>query len=84
MTREEWNTLFESQDCKCAICNSEESGWKSKSGKQRDWHTDHIKGTKIVRGILCHHCNISLHSRDTPELLRKKADYIEKHNKKLL
>jgi hypothetical protein len=34
---------------------------------------------KCVRGLLCHRCNTALGSfRDSPELLRKAADYIER------
>jgi hypothetical protein len=75
LTLEGWDQLFESQGSKCAICETTDPG------PRKEWHTDHIKGTKVVRGILCQLCNMSLHSRDTPELLRKKANYIEKFQK---
>jgi len=73
ITLEEWNQLLESQNHQCAICETTNPGGHGK------WCTDHIHGTKIVRGILCHKCNISMHDGDTPELLRKRADYLEKN-----
>ena len=71
MTLEEWNNLFISQGKKCAGCEATEPGGKGY------WHTDHIHGTKIVRGILCHYCNIILHHDITPDSLRRLANYVE-------
>jgi Recombination endonuclease VII len=54
----------------CAICGTTGPGglW---------WHTDHKKGTFVVRGILCHGCNTGLGCfRENPEALRKAADYL--------
>ena len=44
-------------------------------------HLDHDHKTKKFRGWLCHHCNTSLgQMKDSPELLRKLADYLERTN----
>ena len=56
----------------CKVCGSDVPGSK------RGWHADHIHGTKIVRGILCHHCNVSIgFAKDNPGTLRAMADYVE-------
>lgn len=41
-------------------------------------NVDHCHKTKKVRGLLCHHCNRMLGcALDSPELLRKAANYLE-------
>ena len=41
---------------------------------------DHIAGTKIVRGVLCNHCNLTIgHAFDNPEVLRNLATYLERY-----
>lgn len=63
---------FEKQQRKCAVCRTDAPG--SKNG----WHLDHCHTTGIIRGILCHHCNLALgHAKDNPILLRQLADYID-------
>jgi hypothetical protein len=37
----------------CACCGTSKPGGR----EGYDWHTDHIHGTKTVRGILCTNCN---------------------------
>lgn len=40
--------------------------------------TDHCHETGVVRGMLCHHCNIAIGSmRDRPELLERAALYLK-------
>ena len=54
LTQESWDALFESQGRRCAACGSPDAG------SDRGWHTDHIHGTKTVRGILCTGCNLAI------------------------
>lgn len=65
-------TDSQAQDLKlnksCEICGSSDS-----------LKVDHDHVTMEVRGILCHNCNVALgHMKDSPGLLRKAADYLEK------
>lgn len=62
--------LLEKQGGKCAICDTTEPGGKG-------WHKDHDHVTGIVRGALCHHCNLGLGNfKDSPELLAKASRYL--------
>ncbi len=41
---------------------------------------DHCHATRVVRGLLCHPCNIAIGSmKGQHERLRAAANYIEKH-----
>lgn len=71
ITAEAWNTIFELQGSRCAICDATEPGacW---------WQTDHNKVTNTIRGILCSACNLMLgKARDDMNILRKAATYVE-------
>lgn len=60
------------QENKCAICKQDNS-------IDRDFSVDHDHVTKKFRGLLCHNCNTGLGKfKDSPELLRLAAAYIEK------
>lgn len=68
----EFRTLLESQDNKCALCNTDSPG-------RMGWHIDHDHYTGKVRGALCHNCNIALGLfHDDQELLLRAYDYLEK------
>jgi len=76
LSPEEHAALFISQGERCANpgCLSPDPG--SKTG----WHTDHNHRNRLVRGILCHGCNIALGAaKENPAVLRGLADYAEKH-----
>ena|ERR1700679_573097 len=74
LTLQPWQDLFESQGSCCAAC-----GTKYPDG---DWHTDHIHGTKIVRGILCRGCNTALGNlKDDPERADKLAAYLRRRER---
>lgn len=70
ITQDERDEMFVAQGSCCKICKSKEHGG-------RGWHTDHIHGTKTVRGILCHHCNLALGNvKDNVEILRALIEYL--------
>jgi hypothetical protein len=73
MTIEEHDALFASQGSVCGACGSAEPN--SKKG----WSTDHCHSTGVVRGIVCHHCNIGIgHAKDSIKTLRAWISYLEK------
>jgi hypothetical protein len=75
ITPEEYTGLLEKQSGACAICLS----FSSKVTRAGTLHVDHNHTTGAVRGLLCHHCNTSLGSMsDSPLLLRRAAEYIER------
>jgi hypothetical protein len=53
ITIAEFNALFLDQGSACAICRATEPG---KNG----WQVDHCHNSSVVRGILCHKCNMAL------------------------
>lgn len=66
-----FDTLFELQNHRCAICLSETTRSK------RNWHADHDHNTGLMRGVLCHHCNVLLgHAQDNPETLKRAIEYL--------
>lgn len=76
LTTEAWDEMLKRQGYKCASCPATEPG-----GKHNVWHVDHVKGTKIVRGLLCDKCNRGMGYFDhEPDKLRFAAVYLEKHN----
>lgn len=65
----DYDAMFVRQLGCCAVC-----------GKKQDraFDVDHCHASKIVRGLLCTNCNRMIgHSADSPERLRKAADYLE-------
>lgn len=74
ITLEDFNKMLIEQDAKCAICASPHAG------RNGTFNVDHCHATGKVRALLCHDCNTALGKfKDSPELMRKAADYIEKH-----
>ena len=48
-------------------------------GSTLQLHIDHNHITNEIRGVLCTNCNRGLgHFKDSPELLKKAAEYLEK------
>lgn len=43
-------------DC-CALCRSSDKG---RNARFRTWNIDHCHETDLIRGLLCHDCNIKL------------------------
>jgi len=71
LSYDDYINLFNQQGNLCAICGTNTSG-------KRDWHVDHCHTTNIVRGILCHHCNVLLgHAKDNIEILASAINYLK-------
>jgi hypothetical protein len=67
---EEYDALLTSQDGRCCICGADYPG-------ANGWHIDHCHKTGVVRGILCHRCNLGLGNfRDDPERLAAAIEYL--------
>lgn len=77
VTRQFVLDLFQKQAGRCAICKEPIEDYFT---KKKSTHLDHDHVTGRVRGILCNKCNFGLGIfRDSPELLRAAANYIEKN-----
>jgi hypothetical protein len=64
--------MLAAQDHACAIC-----GTKEPKGRGCTFHVDHCHTTGVVRGLLCHHCNVGLGNfRDDPERLTAALQYL--------
>jgi len=73
ITPEQFEAMLAGQDGRCAICRTDEPGGKG------GWHVDHCHDSKVIRGLLCHCCNIGVGQfKDDPTRLRAAADYIER------
>jgi len=72
-TQESYDVKFEEQHGLCAICDKEEVDRKLSADHE------HVEPPN-PRGLLCGPCNRAIgYLKDSPELLRKAADYIEKY-----
>ncbi len=78
ITREEYLGMLAAQDGLCAICEKPEKA--TRSGATIELSVDHDHETGVVRQLLCSACNKAVgYFRDSPELMRRAALYIENH-----
>lgn len=77
ITLDDYNRILEQQGGVCDICGvipADQNGGKSLA-------VDHDHYTGKVRGLLCHHCNHGLGKfKDSPDLLRNAARYLERNS----
>ena len=72
ITLEDYERMLSDQGGGCAICGAAES-----IGKGSRLHVDHKPGTRIVRGLLCNHCNGGIaRFRDDPSRIREAVRYL--------
>lgn len=65
---DEYFEMHNKQNSLCALCEEE-----------KPLQVDHCHTTGIVRGLLCRDCNVAIgFMKDSPHLLRKAANYVEK------
>jgi len=70
--------MYLAQEARCATCRSP----VEKSGRLT--HIDHHHATGVVRGILCHNCNILIgHAKECSTRLRACADYVTSWEQRL-
>lgn len=76
ITPEDYDSMFAKQKGVCAICS------EADNEKREYLCVDHDHATGVVRGLLCHNCNIGLGKfKDDPELLNKAIWYLGLTNK---
>ncbi len=76
-TKRQWDKMFDEQGHVCAICKTDNPG------NPKGWQLDHCHKTKVVRFILCTHCNRGLGGfKDDPDLMRIAADALDQFNKR--
>ena len=73
ITIEKYKEMLAAQNFCCAICKN------TTTGTTRNWHIDHCHLTGVLRGLLCHHCNLMLgNAKDNPSTLRAAIEYLER------
>lgn len=78
ISEQDYQNILINQNFVCAICEQPENILHHKNGKPRKLAVDHNHKTNKIRGLLCINCNQGLGKfQDSPDLLRKAADYCE-------
>jgi Recombination endonuclease VII len=73
VTEDEFKILIDNQLNKCLLCCAE-------FGKDNKPHVDHDHDKKLVRGLLCHSCNVGLgHFKDNVDTLQRAINYLNKN-----
>ena len=74
VSTEQYIEMLEKQAYRCAICG------RHQEELDRRMAVDHDHDTGNNRELLCNNCNVGIgHLRDNPALIRKAAEYLEKH-----
>jgi hypothetical protein len=79
---DEYNTLLEQQNHRCAICESiDPKGRKSGRGGGVDvFYVDHDHKTGKIRGLLCNICNRTMgYVGENSSVLEEMIKYLQKH-----
>jgi hypothetical protein len=54
ITSEDYNSIFDAQEGRCAVCGIHQSELK------KPLFVDHVHSTGKIRGLLCHRCNFAI------------------------
>lgn len=78
LTLEDYKAKLLAQNGCCAICDRPETSMRA--GKLKMMAVDHCHTTNEIRDLLCSRCNPMIgYAQDEPDILRKAADYLERH-----
>jgi Recombination endonuclease VII len=74
ITLEQYEEMLTAQNGRCAICDTSEP-----RGRHGVFHVDHCHETSVIRGLLCHGCNLSIgHFHHDPLILQAAIRYLGK------
>jgi hypothetical protein len=77
ITIEKYEEMLKEQEGKCALCGTTKPG--GSPGSEDTFRMDHIKGTKIIRRLLCDKHNLGFgFFKDDPALMLKGMIYLLK------
>jgi len=77
ITLDQYNEIFNKQNGKCMICQSDNNGFYRK--KPRAFAVDHCHTTGKIRGLLCSDCNTGIgFLKDNIDLLNNAIKYLNK------
>jgi hypothetical protein len=83
ITEEEYNQMLIQQKHSCKICGHKPDKHQTQPDKyqtqpDKPLYVDHCHQTKVIRGLLCHKCNVALgHMNDDPQRLEKAISYLK-------
>ena len=78
LTVEDFDRMFEEQEGVCAICEKSET-WKHRTGVVQRLGIDHRHSDDLVRGLLCHSCNLLISdAKENIEILASAIKYLKK------
>lgn len=79
VTQDQYEQMLAEQNHQCAICGRLHAESSPEKWKRAKLAVDHCHGSGVVRGLLCHQCNVALGlMQDNPGLLRAAAEYLER------
>lgn len=79
ITIEEYDSMSEGQDNRCAICHTDIPGGRGR------FHVDHNHTTRRIRGLLCSNCNLGIgHLQDSEIILESALAYLKLHKDKIV
>lgn len=75
ITQKEYEEMAEAQQWKCAICGCIETGTKN----SYNLSVDHCHDTGLIRGLLCHYCNVGIgYFKENVNNMQNAINYLKK------
>lgn len=79
MSAKQYEDMLADQGGTCAICHRAET-FIGRGGSVRPLSVDHDHETGVIRGLLCHACNMAIGlAGEDPERLEEAANYLRRH-----